>query len=177
MAMTERNRRKSVQAAQKLLPGVNITGYAVGRAGSNPTLVVLAMLGTLVVVVGGLMALTGTLILPGAIPVLLVQHALSPPRGVVVTDQGVALARRSVWTGRPAGIVSTMAHGYVQPTETSMGRVKVMVGHEPVWLPTREEAILRRAMTLQHQQAPGTYPPGYQQAPSYPTPGATWPPR
>lgn len=152
MAISDRNRRKSIKAAQKLLPEAQITGYAIGRSGANPTVVVAAMVGTVAVTAGLLLALTGTFLLPGIIPMLIVQHVLSPPRGVVVAGQGIAVTHRSVWTGRPAKLVSTMAHGFVQPTERSLGRVKVMVGAEPVWMTTGEEAVLRQAAS-QHPPA------------------------
>ena len=160
MAISDRNRRKSMAAAQELVPDAQIIGYAIGRSGVQPTLVVAAMLATAAVGSGLLYALTGTFVLPGALLVLVVQHLLSPPRGVVVAQQGIALTHRSLWNGRPAKLLSTMALGYVQPTETSLGRLKVMVGSEPVWMTKGEEAVLRAAI-FQHpltQPAPSPHP-------------------
>ena len=153
MAMSDRNRRKHVKAAQKLIPDAHVTGYAIGRSGAQPTIVVAAMLGTVVLVSGMLIVLTGSFVLPGVLPMLIIQHYISPPRAVVIADQGVALAARSVWTGRPSKILSLMSHGYVQPVETSLGRVKVGVGNDHVWLPAKEEAIVRAAVT-QHVAPP-----------------------
>ena len=160
MAMSDRTRRKHAKAAQKLVPDANVTGYAIGRSGSNPALVVAAMIGTVVLVSGLLIALTGTFVLPGIIPMLILQHFISPPRAILIADEGVALATRSVWTGKANKLVSVMGHGYVQPVEESLGRVKVGVGNDTVWMAKKEEAVLRAAVS--HQVAPpaaGGLPP------------------
>lgn len=159
MAMNDRTRRKHAKAAQKLVPTANVTGYAIGRSGSNPAIVVAAMIGTVVLVSGLLIALTGTFVLPGIIPMLILQHFISPPRAVVIADQGVALATRSVWTGKANKLVSVMGHGYVQPVEESLGRVKVGVGHETIWMAKKEEAVLRAAVTQQAPPSAGPFVP------------------
>ncbi|HWJ63025.1 MAG TPA: hypothetical protein VNS19_13740 [Acidimicrobiales bacterium] len=152
MAMNDRTRRKHAKAAQKLVPDATVTGYAIGRSGANPVIVVLAMLGTSVAFSILLLLATGRFVLIGLLPMLIVQHFLSPPRAVVIADQGVALASRSLMTGKATKLVSVMGHGYVQPVEESLGRVKVGVGHETVWMAKKEEAVLRAAVT-QHAAA------------------------
>ena len=159
MAMNDRTRRKHAEAAQKLVPTANVTGYAIGRSGANPAIVVAAMLGTVVVVSGALIALTGTFVIPGILPMLILQHYISPPRAIVIADQGVALATRSIWTGKANKLVSVMGHGYVQPVEESLGRVKVGVGNEPVWMTKKEEAVLRAAVTQQAAPPAGPFIP------------------
>lgn len=152
MAMSDRQRRSHVKAAQKLLPDAHVTGYAIGRAGSNPVIVVLAMLGTALGFSLLFLLATGQFVIIGVLPMLIVQHFISPPRAVVTAHQGVALATRSLWNGKPGKLVSVMGHGYVQPVEESLGRVKIGVGHETVWMAKKEEAILRAAVT-QHAAA------------------------
>ena len=147
MQMSSRQRNKHLKAAQKLLPDAVPTGYALGRSGANPVVVVSAMIATVVMVCGGLFVMTGAFVLPGILPMLIVQHFISPPRGVVVAQQGVAVTKRSIWTGRPHDVVAMMGHGYTQPVEKALGRVKIMVGNEPVWMSTAEEAQLRQAFT------------------------------
>jgi hypothetical protein len=44
-------------------------------------------------------------------------------------------------------------HGYVQPVEESLGRVKIGVANETVWMAKKEEAVLRAAVT---QHLPST---------------------
>jgi hypothetical protein len=151
VALNDRNRRKHMKAAQKLLPDGNVVGYAIGRSGANPVVVVLAMLGTSALFSIALLVATGSVLIIGFLPMLVVQHFLSPPRGIVVADAGVALTRRSLLNGKPHDVVATMGHGYVQPVEASLGRVKIMVGAEPVWMAQREEAILRSLLSAPAQ--------------------------
>jgi len=152
MALNDRNRRKQMAAAQKLLPNGTALGYAIGRSGTNPVGVVLAMVGTSLVVSVLLLVATGSVFIFGLLPMLIVQHFISPPRGIVVADAGVALTKRSLMTGKPHDVVATMAHGYVHPSEVSLGRVKIMVGTEPVWMSKQEEAVLRSVISQPLQQ-------------------------
>ena len=159
MAMSDRTRRKHAKAAQKLVPDANVTGYAIGRSGANPVVVVLAMLGTALAFSLLLFLATGTFVIIGILPMLIVQHFLSPPRAVLVADQGVALATRSLWTGKAKKLVSVMGHGYVQPVEESLGRVKIGVGNDTVWMAKKEEAVLRAAVGQQLPPAGGVPSP------------------
>jgi hypothetical protein len=158
MALNDRNRRKHMAAAQKLLPNGTAFGYAIGRSGANPVVVVVAMVGTSLAFSVVLLVATGTFVVIGLLPMLIVQHFISPPRGIVVADAGVALTKRSLMNGKPHDVVATMAHGYVHPTEESLGRVKIMVGTEPVWMSRREEVVLRAAISRPAQQpiSPGS---------------------
>ena len=161
MAMSDRQRRRHAKAAQKLLPDANVTGYAIGRSGVNPVIVVLAMIGTSVAFSLLLIVLTGRFVIIGLLPMLIVQHFISPPRALVIADQGVALATRSLLNGKANKLVSTMGHGYVQPVEESLGRVKIGVGNDTVWMAKKEEAVLRAAVTQQVVIPPagGAVPP------------------
>jgi hypothetical protein len=147
VALNERNRRKQMAAAQELLPSGTALGYAIGRSGANPVVVVLAMVGTSLAFSLALLLATGSIVVFGFLPMLILQHFISPPRGIVVADAGVALTRRSLMNGKPHDVVAMMPHGYVQPTEVSLGRVKIMVGNEPVWMAKREEAELRSVIS------------------------------
>jgi len=157
MAVNDRNRRKQMAAAQKLLPDARITGYAVGRSGANPVLVVGAIIAMSMVLAVALMLTTGVLVMPGVLVILVAQHFLSPPRGVVVADQGVALTKRSIWTGRPHDVIAVMGHQFVRPTDEELGRMQLMIGDESVWLVHREEVLLRAAIGQQRfgQGGPG----------------------
>lgn len=146
MALNDRNRRKQMAAAQKLLPNGTALGYAIGRSGANPVVVVLAMVGTSAAVSVAMLLATGSVVIFGVLPMLILQHLISPPRGIVVADAGVALTKRSLMTGKAHDVVATMAHGHVQPIEESLGRVKIMVGNEPVWMAKYEAEVLRAAI-------------------------------
>jgi hypothetical protein len=133
--------------AGTLLPGATVQAYAVGRAGPNPVAVVAAMVGTGAAFTGVLLVATGQLVIIGVLPMLIVQHFLSPPRGIVIADQGVALTARSLWNGKPLRVLGAIAHGYVHPCDESLGRVMVRVGNDVVWLAKAEEAVLRQALS------------------------------
>mgnify|MGYP001052983969 FL=1 len=159
MAMSDRTRRKHAKAAQKLVPDARVTGYAIGRSGANPVVVVLAMIGCSLAFSIALVLATGQFVIIGLLPMLILQHFISPPRAVVIADQGVALATWSLLNGKSNKLVSVMGHGYVQPVEEALGRVKVGVGGEAVWMAKKEEAILRAALTQHATSIPGTTPP------------------
>jgi hypothetical protein len=158
MPLNDRNRRKHMAAAQKLLPNGTAFGYAIGRSGANPSVVVTAMVVTSLAFSVVLLVATGSFVIVGLLPMLVVQHFISPPRGIVVTDAGVALTKRSLMNGMPHDVVATMAHGYVHPSEVSLGQVKILVGTEPVWMSRREETALRAAISRPSQQpfSPGS---------------------
>lgn len=147
MALSARNREKSRAKSQELLPGSQVLAYAVGRRGSNPVVVGLTIAGVFVLVSAAISALTGTLFIIGVLPFLIVQHLASPPAAVAVADQGVALLRRSVWTGRPSAVLAAVGFDAVYPETVDGGRVKVVVGTEAIWMTRREEAHLRAGMT------------------------------
>ena len=159
MAMSEKKRRKQMDLAQKALPGARVVGYAVGRGGTNPVLAGWIVLGAIFAIFLVLFALTGQVVIIGVLPAILVMQGVSPHRVIVVADQGIAVGRPPTFGGRPPKLESTMAHGYVQPVDSSMGRVKVMVGNEGIWLTGAEDEALRRAI-FQHpltQQVPTPY--------------------
>ncbi len=83
MALNDRNRRKHMAAAQKLLPNGTALGYAIGRSGANPVVVVAAMVGTSLAISVVLLVATGSIVIFGFLPMLIVQHYISPPRGIV----------------------------------------------------------------------------------------------
>lgn len=159
MAMSEKKRRTEMVKAQGAIPDARVTGYVKGRGGLNPGASLLGVLALNVVLAGLLLVFTGRVFLLGIIGVLMVIEAVSPTRILIVTDRGVALANPSMWSSRPPKIVSTMGHGYVQPTEVLLRRVKVAVGREHIWLTTEEEEALRAAI-FQHpltQQVPSAF--------------------
>ncbi|MFN8017789.1 MAG: hypothetical protein U0P45_06670 [Acidimicrobiales bacterium] len=166
MSMFDRIRPKHQASAQKLLPDARVRTYAVARDGLNPVIVVLAMVGTAVAFSVGLVILTGQFVIIGLVPMLIVQYFASPPRGVAVADQGIAVLRRSFWTGKPNKVIAVVGHGYTQPTEESLGRVLVKIGNEELWMAKGEEAVIRQALATPYATPPTA---GYA-APSMPQP-------
>ena len=101
MALNDRNRRKHMAAAQKLLPSGTAFGYAIGRSGANPVVVVVAMLGTSLAFSVALLVATGSFFIIGLLPMLIVQHYIGPTTGMRHSrcgcrpDQAIAVERQA----------------------------------------------------------------------------------
>src|SRR4051812_3579296 len=108
MGMSERNRRKSIEAAARLLPPNPIRAYASGVTGGYPPMVTGALFAGWAALFAASMALAGGVIVPGFLVFYAVKYSLNGPRGVLVVDGGIALVRRSFWTSRPNAIVALL---------------------------------------------------------------------
>ena len=138
MALSEKNRSKAAARAEALLPpGTHLRSYVVGRAHARVTAGVGVVLGVFgVVFVGAL--LLGRILIPGGLLVFLVFNMIRPPRALVVTGQGVSLLSRSIWTGRPSGVLGSFPLGPV--TVPGSGSVTLAMGGERVTF-SRTEAL------------------------------------
>lgn len=160
MGMSRRQRDKGARKAQELIPDGRVTGYVIGRTGPHPVLVVGGILLLFVAASVAVAVATGQVVVPGVLVVLLLQHLVSPPRGLAVCDRGVALTDRSVLHGRPTKIVALTAFEGVQPRQVRLGRAEVVVGQESVWLTSGEEERLRTAIGAARTPPAWTGPTG-----------------
>lgn len=76
------------------------------------------------------------MLIPGLLVIFYVAQVTRPPRGVAITDQGLALLARSVWSGKPKAVVTLMGPTPVFGPELSFGA-------ETVKLPSAELDRLR----------------------------------
>jgi hypothetical protein len=139
MALSARSRKKRSADAERLFePGTTVHRYANAVAGPYPTntilLIILAAVGITVV----LSLLVGNLVGPGVLVGVLVYWAFNPPRAIAVSDRGVALLRRSMWTGKPTHVMGLLPHEVLNTPHERGGYVQVQVGPEAVWLSKRE---------------------------------------
>jgi hypothetical protein len=144
MKMSDKARSKRAAKVAGLLPaGSQVRGYGEGRAHARVSAQVVAVVGaTAAAMLVGL--LFGRLLIPGAALVAIVFNLVRPPRGLAVTDRGVALIRRSFWTGRPKQV---MAVEEVPTVTTGSGsRVTLHIDGERVTLPAHESAYLAAAL-------------------------------
>ena len=146
MSMSTRQRTKSVEKAQTLIPAGRVIDYAIGREGLHPTLVVGGILGLFVALTLAMLAATGGFVMPGVLVLLVMQHLISPPRGIAICDRGVAVTERSLWNGQPTKVVALAEFAHVWPARHQLGRTEVAVGHLKVWLNKAEEERLRNAL-------------------------------
>jgi hypothetical protein len=147
VALSTGIRAKHAEAAAKVLPDTEVLGYVAGRAGPDPTQVIIGLFVLWCVGAVAFYVVTGGIFILGVIPILLVNHVVSPPRGLVVSDETAVLLARSLWTGRPRSVVATVDRRQVEPVKAAGSRIKVTVGAEHhIWLSKGEENELRTAM-------------------------------
>ena len=132
--MSGRQRTKSVEKAQSLIPEARVLDYAIGREGLHPALVVGGIIVFLAALSGVLFAATGGFVMPGIIAVLVLQHLVSPPRGLAICDRGVAITDRSLWNGKPGKVVALAEFAHIWPARHRVGRTEVTLGPVKVWL-------------------------------------------
>jgi len=143
---SDRARRKSIEAARpQLHPTSQPLAYAIGVGGPSPGRTLGLVLGGAVAVTVALSALTGGFVAPGMVAVVAVFWAVNPPRGLVVTTNGVAVMKRSMLTGKPTEmrLLAPLA-ALATPVQRSGPWSAYGVGPEEVWL-TRKEAALATA--------------------------------
>src|SRR6478609_3241263 len=104
--LSERARRKGIANTQKLLGQGTVHRYAVAIGGPYPTTVRWGALGIWLVLTILSSAAAGGFVAPGIAVILIALWAINPPRAVAVSDQGLLLVRRSLWTARPDAILS-----------------------------------------------------------------------
>lgn len=146
MALSASNRRKGLKKSQRLITDATATWYSVGRTGPNPMLAGLGLVGASLVLCLVIVVATGALVLVGALPLLVIFHFLCPPRALVVCDRGIALTGRSLLNGSPTSVIARFSIGDLRPTTSEVGRVRIDLGPEHVWLSTAEEQQLRAAV-------------------------------
>lgn len=148
MGLSQRNRRKHITKAMTMLPaGTNPLDYAVGGGGSAPPrLLGLATIGgaAALSVLASMLLHSVTII--GALPMLAVYFAINKPRGVLLSDRGLALFTCGFLNGRPNQLLGTtdltpLAGG----SSPRAGSLHLSMGEHPVWLPERDVARFRSA--------------------------------
>ena len=137
MALSDKNRSKAATRAQALLPtGTHLRSYVVGRGHARMTTGAAIAVGVFGLAFVAALFL-GRILIPGALVVYLLFNLVRPPRALAVTGEGVSLLSRSIWTGRPSGLLGSFPLGPVSvPTS---GSVKLALGGERVTL-NRSEA-------------------------------------
>ena len=164
-----------------LPPGTQLRNYVVGRA--HARLSTGAIVGMAVFALAFVVALlAGYIILPGGLFLIYVVYAVRPPRGVAVSEQGLAVLARSFWTGRPNKVLALLPPAPMA-SPTASGSVTVELGAERITFSRNEFRVLAEAtagMVPPAGYAPGA-PGGFPGGPSvtpqpFPSPGAAFDP-
>ena len=141
MALSARNKRKHITKAMTMLPaGATPRDYALGGGGGvSPArlrwLAVAGWVGLTLV----LSLVFQTLVVVGALPVIAAWFAVNKPRGVLLSDHGLASFRCGFFNGRPdqlLGIDGLMALDRRVASEGSTTRLRI--GHDEVWLGNKD---------------------------------------
>lgn len=161
--MSTRNKRKHVTKAMSMLPaGATPIDYAVGGGGSiAPARLRWLMLGGwLAVTVIASLALQ-TFFAVGALPMIALYFAANRPRGVILSDHGLASFRCAFWNGRPdqlLGIDGLLSLDQRVAADGSSTRLRI--GQDEVWLSDRDlERFLDVAPPPPKAPAPPAPPP------------------
>ena len=143
MALSKRTRAKRLATAEDIVDtDGHVVAYAQGVTGPHPTTSMLVMLGTLGLVVLVLVVTTGQYVIPGALAIWTARYYLNGPRGVAVTDRGVALMRGSFWTLKPTVVLAKVPLTTLEPTRETENFVCLDFFVEHVWLSKKEFAAL-----------------------------------
>ena len=146
MALSARSRKKRSSDAERLLePGTTVRRFANGVTGPYPTNTILLLVVGAVAVTVVLSVLLGSLVGPGFLVLILVYWAFNPPRSVAVSDRGVVLLKRSLWTGKPTAVIGLLPHSVLDAAQERGGYMHVLIGPESVWLTKKEWAALAGA--------------------------------
>ncbi len=146
MSLSERSRRNGAAAAQRLLPdGTIVHEYVVGRA--HARMATGAIVAGAVFGIAFVVALAfGTILIPGALVLIYVLHAVRPPRAVVVADRGLAVLDRSFLTARPTKVLAFLPADVARQPAATGRTVALSLGVDVVTFPRREYERLSTAV-------------------------------
>lgn len=151
MALNARTKRKHIEAAVKFIPvdEAHPLDYAAGGGGAwSPSLLTIALLGGWVVVTILLLMALHSFIIIGILPVAGVFFALNQPRGVLLTDHGVAALHRNFLNSRPDAIVGLDSAATLdRAVRHQVGYTKIHVATSTVWLKDSDLRRLRQCAT------------------------------
>jgi hypothetical protein len=147
VALSKRTRDKHAASAAKLLPpGSNIRAYVVGRGHARMATGALVA-GAIFLAAFVVALLLGYVLIPGVLLLIFVIYQVRPPRSVVVSDQGLAVLGRSMWTGRPSSVVALLPLAPLS-SPTPKGKVTLALGPERITLTRAEFDIAASAAAV-----------------------------
>jgi hypothetical protein len=153
MALSSKARQKHSVAAAGLLPtGSTLRSYVVGRGNARLTNQAIIVSSVFAAVFVLLLVVAHTIIFPGFLVLVYVIQVTRPPRGIALTDQGMALLSRSPWSGKPNGVLALVG-------PMPLTARQVMFGSESVTLSPAEMRLLTSAANT-YWAPPAAPPPG-----------------
>jgi hypothetical protein len=163
VGLSARNKRKHIDKALTFVPqdGARALDYSLGGAGGlPPTLLRWAFAGVWVALTIVLSVLLQTFAAVGVLPMIALFFAVNKPRGVLLTDRGMASLRCGFLNGRPTSLLGLAALTALdQRIERRSGSTKLQIGDDQVWL---RDADLGRFIDVAPRPASGPVPPPVQ---------------
>jgi hypothetical protein len=143
MGLSQRTKRKHVEKAMALLPaGATPLDYAAGGGGAmSPSRLRAFMIVGWIGLTLLLSMLLKTLVMVGALPMIAIYYAAAKPRGVLLTDHGLASLRRGFFNGRPDQVLGR--DGLLcldHRVGTDGSNTRLQIGEDQVWLSDRDLA-------------------------------------
>jgi hypothetical protein len=147
MSSLDRQRRKHLTKAQKLIPEAKVQDYVFAVTGPYPVTANLWLLVGAVGITVLLSAATGQFVAPGGLLILGVKYLLNEPRGIVLADHGVAVVKRGFVTGKPGSVLVRVAASVLEApiVETHGKHTKIRIADQELWLKSGEHNRLRTA--------------------------------
>lgn len=144
--MRQRTRNKRLRASQTLLGSTTrAMAYGIGLMGPDPRQTTIYIVGGAIVLVILFAVVAGPVVIPGVLALALIFYAIDQPAAVVVTNTGVAILTRSVFTGRPKKLLSVVPLSDVADSRVQPSGSFVELPSERIWLRKREFEFLASA--------------------------------
>jgi hypothetical protein len=147
MAMSLQTRTKRGTAAAALVPGgVQPVDYVLGRGKARfargPAIAMAAFIVVFVVALA-----LGYLVFPGVVLLIYVVKATRPPRGILVTTQGLVLVELSIMNGQPRKVLAYLPLDSVPPPGAAGEQPRVDLGPDTLTFRPPERHRLTAATT------------------------------
>ena len=141
---SERKQRKAVSSLTGVLPaGTAVRAYAAGRANARMTRPAAYLIAGFVALFVLVAVLTGRLLIPGVLVLVILVSWIRPLRGIAASDDGVYVVSTSAWSNRPRAVVNLVSNPSLLPPNVSW------VGKTAVRIPFGSDVVRLRAKDYQ----------------------------
>ena len=142
MALSNRNREKGLKISAAIVGDGAALAYGVGQVGPDPRKTRVQIVAGAVVLTVFLVAVVKAAVVPGFLIWFLLYSFIVRSVGVVVTGSNVVVLERSLVTGRPKRIRTTLPAGALSGLSAAEKGGYFHVSAAELWLRPKEYAIL-----------------------------------
>lgn len=145
MALSNRNREKGLKISEAIVGDGAALAYGIGQVGPDPRKTRLQIVIGAIVFTVFLVAVVKAAIVPGFLVWFLIFSFIVRPVGVVVTNRNVVVLERSLVTGRPKRIRSTLPASALSEMSKAEKSGYFQFPAAELWLRPKEYEILAAA--------------------------------